>query len=111
LAPQEEMARSTPRALKQLLRNGLLTSQGQFHRGQRRLLQPAFHKQRIAAFGDVMTQYATRTIEKWEDHSTLDMAEEMLRLTMAIVVKTLFDSDIEEEAEEMAEVLNAVTAM
>ena len=90
---------------KRLLGEGLLTSEGEFHRRQRRLAQPAFHRQRVAAYGDVMAAYAARTGERWRHGATLDVADEMMRLTLAIVGKTLFDADVEGEAREIGEAL------
>jgi cytochrome P450 len=93
---------------KRLLGEGLLTSEGEFHRRQRRLAQPAFHRQRVALYGAVMTEYAARMSARWWDGETLDIADEMMRLTLAIVGKTLFDADVESEAGEIGEAMNAV---
>jgi len=93
---------------KRLLGEGLLTSEGEFHRRQRRLAQPAFHKQRIATYGVTMTDFAERTSARWADGDTLDVAEEMMRLTLGIVGKTLFDADVESEAQEIGESLNTL---
>src|SRR5262245_59738125 len=84
-----------------LLGEGLLTSEGDFSRRQRRLSQPAFHRQRIASYADVMVDYAMRTSDRWRDRQTLDISEEMMRLTLGIVGKTLFDADVESEAGEI----------
>jgi cytochrome P450 len=86
---------------KRLLGNGLLTSEGEFHRRQRRLVQPAFHRQRIAGYGETMVCYADQTRARWQDGMTVDIAAEMMRLTLRIVGKTLFDSDVAAEAEEI----------
>jgi cytochrome P450 len=93
---------------KRLLGEGLLTSEGEFHRRQRRLAQPAFHRARIASYGEVMTAYATRASARWHDGETLDISQEMMRLTLAIVGKTLFDADVEAEADEIGAALTAV---
>jgi cytochrome P450 len=93
---------------KRLLGEGLLTSENPLHRRQRRLAQPAFHKQRIASYASLMVDYALRhQRERWQDGQTLDMAQEMMHLTLAIVGKTLFDTDTEREAEEVREALSA----
>lgn len=94
--------------LKELLGEGLLTSGGDFHLRQRRLAQPAFHKKRIAAFGKIMTEFADRKIANWQDGATLDMAEEMKQLTLEIVVKSLFDSDLDKENTEIKEALEGL---
>jgi cytochrome P450 len=78
---------------KRLLGEGLLTSEGDFHRRQKRLAQPAFHRARIATYAGVMTDYASRTRERWRDGDAVDISEEMMRLTLGIVGKTLFDAD------------------
>jgi cytochrome P450 len=93
---------------KRLLGEGLLTSEGEFHRRQRRLAQPAFHRSRVESYATVMTEYTARTVAGWHDGQTVDLAEEMMALTLAIVGKTLFDADIESEAGEVGE---AITGM
>ena len=90
---------------RRLLGNGLLTSEGEFHLRQRRLAQPAFHRGRIASYATTMTAYADRTRSSWKDGSTVDMHIEMMRLTLAIVAKTLFDADVDAEAAEIGEAL------
>jgi cytochrome P450 len=93
---------------KRFLGESLLTSEGEFHRRQRRLAQPAFHRQRINAYAEVMTDNATRTRERWRDCETLDIWQEMMRLTLAIVGKTLFDADVEAEAPEIGKALTDI---
>jgi cytochrome P450 len=92
---------------KRLLGEGLLTSEGEFHRRQRRLAQPAFHRNRIASYADVMTAYAAKTSRRWRDGETLDISEEMMRLTLGIVGKTLFDADVTSDAKEVGEAMAA----
>lgn len=93
---------------KRLLGEGLLTSEGEFHRRQRRLAQPAFHRQRIAAYASLMTGFASQTSDRWHDGQTRDVAEDMMRLTLAIVGKTLFDADVERDAREVGSALNVI---
>ena len=81
---------------KRVLGEGLLTSEGQLHKRQRRLIQPVFHHARIAGYGQVMGEYADRMAERWTDGMELDAHREMTRLTLAIVGKTLFDTDVED---------------
>ena len=94
-----------------LLGEGLLTSEGDFHKRQRRLVQPAFHRERLAAYADVMSEYAARVRERWTADRTLDVAGEMMRLTLAVVGKTLFSADVESEASEIGEALTTVLKM
>ena len=73
---------------------GLLTSEGDFWRRQRRLAQPAFHRDRIAAYADEMTDATRQLIAGWRDGETPDLHEDMQRLTMEIVTRTLFSAEI-----------------
>jgi cytochrome P450 len=86
---------------KRLLGEGLLTSEGEHHRRQRRLAQPAFHRKRIDSYGAAMVDYAARDSDRWRDGETLDISHEMMRLTLAIVGKTLFDADVESDTDEI----------
>src|SRR5262245_16052784 len=96
---------------KRLLGQGLLTSEGDLHRRQRRLVQPAFHRQRIASYGSVMVEHADRTSNRWRNGGTFDMSKEMMRLTLGIVGKTLFDTDVESEADDVGEAMTCILHM
>lgn len=89
-------------AIRLVLGNGLLTSEGDFWRRQRRIAQPAFHKERIAAFGEVMVRAAEETARDWTAvaHSggVLDVAAEMMRLTLRIAGETLLSTDVTGDA-------------
>ena len=91
---------------KLLLGEGLLTSEGDFHMRQRRLMQPAFHRDRIARYGEVMKANAERVAAEWCDGRTMDVAREMMRLTLSIVAQTLFGSDVSDEADEIGRALS-----
>jgi cytochrome P450 len=90
---------------KMLLGEGLLTSEGDFHLRQRRLAQPAFHRQRVAAYGATMATYAAARRDRWRAGMTIDAHQEMMALTLVIVGKTLFDADVEHEAAEIGAAL------
>src|SRR5215813_4760440 len=90
---------------KRLLGEGLLTSEGEFHLRQRRLAQPAFHRQRIAGYAATMVEYAARACDRWRAGETRDVGREMMRLTLAIAGKTLFDANVEGEADEIGKAL------
>jgi cytochrome P450 len=96
---------------RRMLGNGLLTSEGEFHRRQRRLAQPAFHRPRVAAYGEVMTRFAIRFCERQRAGETIDIAREMNQLTLAIVGRTLFGADVEPQAAEVREALTAALEM
>jgi len=91
-----------------LVGNGLVTSEGEFWRRQRRLAQPAFHRQRISSYGAVMVEYAQRALTKWREGETLDISREMNRLTLEIVVKTLFNADVSSDADHVGAMLSEV---
>jgi cytochrome P450 len=94
---------------KPLLGEGLLTSEGELHRRQRRLAQPAFHHARIASYAATMVDHGLRARDRWRDGQVLDFAGEMMRLTLAIAGKTLFDTDVASDADTIARALG--TAM
>lgn len=106
------------RALKMaryVLGDGLLTSEDDLHKRQRRMLQPAFHSQRVNAYGQIMAEYAARHAARWDEQGLhghpVDMWHEMMRLTLAIVAKTLFDADVESEADEIGEALTTIIGL
>jgi cytochrome P450 len=86
------------RLLRALLGDGLFISEGDLWLRQRRLMQPAFHRQRVEAYGEVMAAYASRRAADWNDGAVLNIHEEMMAVTRAIVAKTLFDADVSDEA-------------
>jgi len=96
---------------KHLLGEGLLTSEGDFHRRQRRLAQPAFHQQRIALYATAMVEHAERTSERWARLAggatppVIDIHQEMMRLTLGIVGKTLFGTEVEDQAQEIGQAI------
>jgi cytochrome P450 len=86
---------------KRLLGEGLATSEGEFHRRQRRLQQPAFHRQQIAGYAATMVEYAARMRDSWKDGEAQEISRDMTRLTLAIACKTFFDTEVESEADEI----------
>jgi cytochrome P450 len=96
---------------KRLLGEGLLTSEGERHLNQRRLIQPLFHQDRIDGFGAVMVEEAGRTAGRWSEGGEIDVAREMTRLTLAVVGKTLFGADVEADAEEVGRALDEAMEM
>jgi cytochrome P450 len=96
---------------KNLLGEGLLTSEKEFHLRQRRLAQPAFHRARIAIYAKAMIDYGEKMSSDWKDGEELDVSKEMMRLTLWIVGKTLFSADVEADAEEVGEVMTTLVEM
>ena len=98
------------RMLMPVLGHGLLTSEGSLWLRQRRLIQPAFHRERIAALGELMTARTELMLERWDamGGETLDVAAEMSRLALDIVARALFRVDIGGPADALSE---AVTTL
>jgi cytochrome P450 len=84
------------RAARETIGQGLLTSDGDLHKRQRKLAQPAFHHKRIASYAEVMTRYTAEMLDGWQAGQTYDMSHEMMTLTMRIVARTLFDADVQD---------------
>ena len=97
--------------LRPVLGDGLLSSEGDFWRKQRRLAQPAFHRERIAAYAGIMVDHASRLARAWRDGEVRDVHKDMMRLTLDIVAQTLFGADVGDHAEEVGEALEAVLAV
>lgn len=77
--------------LARLLGRGLLTSDGELHKRQRRLMQPLFHRQRIAEYADAFVELSERQAAGYTDGARVDMHTEMVELTLAVVTRTIFD--------------------
>lgn len=97
-------------ATRGILGNGLLTSEGEYHLRQRRLIQPIFHRQRIEGYGQSMIEQAARASAGWRAGVPFDMAEAMMALTLAIVAQTLFGTEIAAEPAEVGSAMHALTA-
>lgn len=93
---------------KKMLGEGLLTAEGHAHLRHRRLIQPAFHRDRIAGYGSVMVERAARMRESWQDGEARDVSKDMMRVTLSIVGKTLFDTDVDSKADEVGQALTHV---
>jgi cytochrome P450 len=92
-------------ALQPILGQGLLTSEDDLHQHQRRLVQPAFHRQRIASYAGVMGSFTAQHIGNWADGQSLDLHDEMMHLTMVIVAQCLFDVDVSGRASNLGEAI------
>lgn len=82
---------------KEILGNGLLTSEGEFHKQQSRIIQPAFHLKMMEIYAPAMTEYADRLMQQWGDGKEVDMMEEMIKMSTGIAGKTMFNVDIAQE--------------
>ncbi|MHB8625369.1 MAG: cytochrome P450 [Aggregatilineales bacterium] len=86
--------KDTKAGLARFMGNGLVTSDGDFWKRQRRLVAPAFHTKRITSYAEVMTDYTQAMLNDWQDDTRLDVSQEMRHLTMRIVAKALFNTDV-----------------
>lgn len=96
---------------KELLGEGLLTSEGEFHKRQSRIIQPAFHRKMIESHAPAMAEYTVRMMRGWEDGMKVDILEEMVRLSTGIAGKTMFNVDVENEAPEINQALKSIMSL
>jgi cytochrome P450 len=94
-----------------LLGEGMITSEGSVHRAQRQAAQPAFHRQRIPAYAATMVRLAAQAQERWQPGAPFDVSLEMMHLTLAIVAKTLFDTELEDDVRELAAAINSIMGL
>jgi cytochrome P450 len=87
------------RALRQVLGKGLLTSEGDPWQKSRKLIQPAFRRESIASYADIIMDSAARAMNGWRDGETRDIHQDMMGLTLEIVAKCLFGSDVSGRAD------------
>ncbi|MCS6800327.1 MAG: cytochrome P450 [Chloroflexota bacterium] len=98
------------RWIKAVLGEGLLGSEGELHRRHRRMMQPAFHRRRIAGYAEAMGRRALHLAACWHDGETIDAARAMMELTLAIVAETLFGADVTGDARELGAAVSIVNA-
>jgi len=96
------------KANMRLFGEGLLTSEGDFWLRQRRLVQPAFHRGRVAAYGTTMVEYAERAMRGWKNAEVRDIHEDMMEITLQIVGKTLFNAELTRDAKEVGETMEVL---
>jgi cytochrome P450 len=88
--------------------NGLLTSEGDFWKRQRKLAQPAFHYRRIESYAEAMIAHTQQMLARWQTGQTILIDREMMKLTLAIVAKTLFNADVSGDADRVGVLLNHI---
>jgi len=91
--------------LRPLLGDGLLTSEGEPHRHHRKLLAPAFTPKRIASYGEIMVHETREQLARWSPGDRIDLADEMMEMTLAIAGRTLFGVDVRRDASVVARAL------
>jgi cytochrome P450 len=101
----------TVQRTKMLLGEGMITSEGAQHRGQRQAAQPAFHRQRIPEYASTMVREAARMRESWRAGEQRDIAIDMMHLTLNVVAETLFATDLRDEVDELADAINRIMGL
>jgi cytochrome P450 len=92
-------------AVERLFAQNLAVMNGAHHKQQRRLMQPAFHRQQVQAYCADMVALTQRTLDRWQPHTSIDLLSEMQQLTQRIAVKTLFGVDDETELAHIGELM------
>jgi cytochrome P450 len=86
----------------------MITSEGAEHRAQRQAAQPAFHRQRISEYGSIMVEEAVHIRSLWSKGEQRDISIDMMHLTLNIVARTLFATDLRAEVYELAAAINRI---
>ena len=92
-----------------VLGDGIFSSEGDFHRRQRKLMAPPFQPRHIASYADIMGHYGEHIQHTWPDGAVIDINQQMTNLTMSIIGKALFDADIFSETDELGAAITVVT--
>ena len=94
--------------LRQLVGDGLLTTDGEYHDQQRRLLQPAFSKRRVEDYAEIVVQYTSEAVDKWQPGIKFDLANEMQSLMLRLIMKILVNIDVHKEVTNAAEIIDGM---
>lgn len=106
--PQNFIKERTQRRMKILLGEGLITSDGETHKRQRRIAAPAFHRQRVQDCGAMMVDRAAALRLNWRPDQPFDIASAMMELSLQVVARTLFNADVTEEVLQISRQVNTV---
>jgi len=101
----------TVQRTKMLLGEGMITSEGAAHRAQRLAAHPAFHRQRIGEYAATIVEEAAHTSDSWHVGERRDIAVDMMHLTLNVVARTLFATDLREEVYELAAAINRIMSL
>ncbi|WP_370476582.1 cytochrome P450 [Tamlana flava] len=96
---------------KELLGEGLLSSEGLFHKKQSRIIQPAFHMRMMELYVPAMVEYSERIMNSWRDGQEINILPEMIRMSTGIAGKTMFNVDIEKDAPEINDALEDIMGL
>ena len=106
--PRNFTSREMTENLRELIGDGLLTIDGETHRQQRRMVQPAFHKRRVESYADIMVKHTLEMLETWQEGERMDVSHAMQGLTLRIVAKCLFNIDLSSSVGNLGSSFNAM---
>ncbi len=101
----------TVRRMKVLLGEGLITSDDPIHMRQRKIAAPAFHRHRIAAYADQIVTIAASVREQWQPDQTVDVSAAMMSLSLEIVARTLFDTEVTVDVRSINDEVNTIMSL
>jgi cytochrome P450 len=101
----------TLKRMKILLGEGLITSDDPIHQQQRRIVAPAFHRQRIAGYADQIVSSAASIADSWTSSQPIDIADQMMQLSLHIVARTLFDSEVTADVLAVRDEVNTIMSL
>ncbi len=99
----------TTRALSRLIGNGLVISEGEYWQSQRKAIQPTFHPHNIADWANCFVQYSRDSLDSWEDGKTIILQHEMMKITLRIIARIIFNVDVAKESSQVGEAMQFVT--
>jgi len=95
---------------RSVIGNGITSSEGDFHRHQRKLMSPPFQPRHIASYATVIGHYGEHIQQTWTDGTVIDVNQHMTNLTMSIIGKALFDADVFTETDELGAAMTTAMA-
>ncbi|MEG9437273.1 cytochrome P450 [Edaphobacter sp. HDX4] len=98
----------TVRRMKILLGEGLITSDDPIHIRQRRIVAPAFHRQRITAYAEEIVASASHHADTWKDQQSIDISAAMMALSLEIVARTLFNTEVTDDIRRINDEVNSI---
>ncbi len=90
---------------KVVVGEGILTSEGKKHLRQRRLMQPAFHRERIASYGQTMVDHALVMMDQWRDQEERNIHDDMMKVTLAIITETMFGKGLKQDTDKIGQAI------
>jgi cytochrome P450 len=109
--PEKFIKERTVQRSRLLLGEGMITAEGATHRRQRQAAQPAFHRRQVPEYAATMVACAREMREQWRPGARVNVLHEMICLTLRVVARTLFSSEIKDEVHEIAAAINSIMGL